>query len=263
MPADVSVEISNADVAVEVTQSPVSVVEVIVPDTDLQLTQLRLSDALSSSPEDPNGIFNAGGFIEDAAGWEVEIETGAPVDGTREGAWFRFPMPTGWRGDGTQCIVATLTPVTVPAASSEWWIALGWADNDALAANTPNMISAGWRAAFALSTAGLPCIMHETSSSVPSPPAGWGGTPLALQTRLLPYGDDADGVLGTSTSMGRSSASAAYIGRAGFNEVSPGVPPRRLVLGFGVNAINTGSPTTGKFKVEIGVRDLEVAGSLP
>lgn len=217
-------------------------------------TQLRLSDALSGTPEDPNSVFNS--VTEDAAGWAVEIQ-GSGFDGIGEGCWFRFNMPATWRGDGTQALKVRFSEVT--NNGGDWWAAAGIMDKGGIAASSPCGIAVGLRLNPGLNRLSLAMETNAGGATFV------GGTAIITGSGLcVPGGpDDATGTTGTCT-VSANAGDAFW--RAGCWVDAPAtinVGVKVMVLGFATATDSSGGAITGKAKFEVAVIELDAAGVFP
>lgn len=218
----------------------------------VSFTQLRLADALSGTPEDPNSIFNS--VTEDAAGWDVEIQ-GPRLNGMANGCWFRLPLPASWRGDGTQIMVFRFTEVT--AGTGAWWCQAGMHDQDALAANTPNGIGGGVR----FDTAGTRRVMASGTSATSTITVGSAALDAA-HVVVMPAGpDDSGGDVGGSLASANAGGTFYHIRANTQDAQNSGV--KRVVVAFGTDEDTSSGAVSGKVKIELAVVDFLPAGSLP
>lgn len=215
-------------------------------------TQLRLADALSASPEDPNNVFNS--VTEDADGWAVEIQ-GPAVDGLAEGTWFIFDMPDGWRGDGSQALKFRFSEVT--NNGGWWWSVAGILDDSALTASAPVGVGVGFRLdtggtrrALAMTAAGNFAVVVGTAAMVGN------GT-------VIPAGpDDATGSAGAAIVVANGGA-AVWATTATAQALAANSGAKKMVLGFGTIVDSSGGAITGKAKFEVAVIELDAAGVFP
>lgn len=252
MPSDVVVEIQDTSLVVEVSDPAASVVEVALASPDgLTFNQIRLADALSPTPEDPNSIFNS--VTEDAAGWDVEIQ-GISVDAMPEGCWWRFNLPATWRGDGTQALLFRYTEVT--AGDDNWWIMAGTMDQAGLAAGSPDAIGGGVR--YQIPT-NIHVVVANSSFDVFT---SLGAPPLTVAYALIvPWGTDAAGQLGNGTAWGEAGDSQ-YAGATAGQTIMP-AGTKQMVLAFGTSEDTTLGAVSAKVKAEVAVIELLPSGSLP
>ncbi len=218
-------------------------------------TPMRLADALSGSPEDPNGIFNS--VVEDAAGFAVEIQ-GAVVLGMAQCAWFRFAMPASWRGDGTQAIKYRFSEVS--SGGSRWFAVGGVLDKSGLTLSSPVGLGVGFR----VDAVGVgdrrvySCNSTTAAANVVGTVVGVTGNGL-----IIPGGpDDTNGSAGMATALARS-GEAQWESNSMAAAVVANTGTKVLTLGFGTNLDTSGGAVTGKAKFEFAVIELDAAGIFP
>ena len=222
---------------------------------------VRLADALSSSPEDPNSIFNAGAFSEDAAGWDVEIQ-GPLVDGMPEACWFRYVLGAGgvapfdaWRGDGTQWLLWRFTEVSV--GDDNWWCQCGIMDGDAIPAGSPQVCGGGFEYPTPIQLRNL------VSNLTVGVGIALGAPPLLAGFALtMPAGpDDGTGTTGHAIAWGKAGTPLYFSNELGVQATNVGT--KRAVVGFGTRRDTSGGAVSGKMGVEAAVIEWLGAGLLP
>ncbi len=218
----------------------------------LTFVQLRLADAISGTPEDPNSVFNS--VTEDADGWDVEIQ-GASVDALPEGCWYRFTMPAAWRGDGTQALQFRFTEAT--AGETNWWCQAGIMDKTGLAASSPSGPGGGVR----YPTTSL--VSAAVSNGADGQAVSLGATPLVGGFSIsIPYGTDGStGMAGLAGAWGKAGG-GTYAARS-LQQSTSNSGTKVIALGFGTSTDTTGGAVSGKVKVEVALVEILPAGTLP